>query len=376
MESDQELSSKSGSDDELGEERKMSDDELDDMNLSDEDESNPRSTGEGYNIPIRTSSDDQIKFRKDHNSSSSAYSSDYSQHNSDSESEPTPRKRKSKKSGNDSGKQRQPRQRKSKEEKANQDAIDELPEDIREILKPQKTKYVENEREEELLFRAQEIINDMDEALTRDADAHNRGNNHSFERIKFLQRLDRLTANEQLLEALYQKSLLRYCEAYLLPFKDGQFPLYSIRMDVIKILEKIPTRYISSEDLKSDGNSQLIQVLQNPPESHDEHLADCPLCKRSRDLVEKWKRSILGADENTSITEERREKMKQSSAAIAYLPAFNPKQQNINKHMSKDKRSTQMPTNRTIQEVFINLPHMKKKHVPESTSKRMTSEPT
>ena len=323
---------------------------------SEEDLFNPPSTGEGNNSEVQTHDsiqDDEFEVDDDDDSDSELQSK---------------KKRKSKKNQKDKmeGEAQPTRKRKSKES----EVPDSISEEVREIFKSKTTKYVDDETDEQLNEKAIAILTEMDKALEIDSNAHTNNRNNSFERIKFLEKLDKYTTNPKLLDVLYRNELLLHCEAYLLPYKDGKFPLYSIRMDVIKILDKIPAAMITSEDLSGKG-SELIQVLQNPPELND--YPDCPLCKLSNELITKWKRTILEADKTSAfIPEERKEKMKLSSSAIADL---NSKKSIIEKHLEKDRRIAK--TNEfQPREVFINLPHIKRKHITQPAPKRITSEPT
>ena len=147
-------------------------------------------------------------------------------------------------------------------------------------------KYVELDEETEEKIneaRAASLIEEMDKAYDTDYQSSLR-NTHSFERLKFLQKLLKLSNDRYLSKALIKQDILERFKKWFGGFSDGKAPFLSVIELILQILK---TFNLKDQDFISSGIVTSVRELSLKPDTKASKIRD--------ELLNDWKRGILKA---------------------------------------------------------------------------------
>ena len=152
------------------------------------------------------------------------------------------------------------------------------------ISKSNKTVDLEPEAEEKLNeAKATSLIEEMDRAFDMDYQ-NNLKKVPSFERLKFLQKLLKLSHDSSLSSALIKQDILERFKKWFGGLGDGRVPVLTLIELILQILKAF---HLKDRDFVSSGIVTAVRELSLKPDSQASKIRE--------ELLNSWKRGILNA---------------------------------------------------------------------------------
>lgn len=213
---------------------------------------------------------------------------------------------------------------------------------------------------------AEKLIQKMSDARQKDQEIYSRHTPGEFpmNKMRLLPEVKKASENPKLLKTLVLKQFLNICAQWVGPYdtksEDEQitYPNVGLRLDIVKILDKIKMKNDYFEDQNANDIVKVLQRMDVPKGNELE--------KAIKKLLTKWERIVLEADktnpdEKTLLHYEELQELQRSTNDE--IPIIDRKKLIIDRKVAKDRR-TNIPQNQfNIPDRFVNKNFsIKKKH--------------